>query len=196
MDFYHDGVIQPGQSGIVRIPIQTADADGAVESHSDLVTNDPDLPLIKFTVTADVKPVPPYVRRIDNANVANGEPNGAFKLWPTGHPRITLNKGERFSFSLRIWPPGVAGNQQTGATTTAPDGPAAPGGSRLPALPAGALTTVLRQEKPGGAYWLDVTVGPLDRPGTFSSPLVIPRGHDDLAALTSLEVVVVVEQNH
>src|SRR5215469_9975480 len=103
MDFYHDGVIQPGKAGIVRIPIQTVDVDGAVESRSDLITNDPEMPVIRFAVAANVKPVPPYVRRIDNANVANGEPNGPFNLWPTGHPRITLDKGERLSFSLRIW---------------------------------------------------------------------------------------------
>jgi hypothetical protein len=164
------------------------DADGAVEARSDLTTNDPDLPIIRLAVAADVKPVPPYVRRIDNANVANGEPNGAFKVWPTGHPRITLTKGERLSFSLRIWPVEEGTLQGAGANTA----PGAAVGSHPPALPAGALTTSIRRDPSGRVYWLDVTVGPLERSGTFSSALVIPPGQSALAGLTSLELVVAV----
>jgi len=157
--------------------------------------------VITLAVAALVKPIPQFVHRIENADVIKGEWISAFKVWPTAHPQITLAQGETLSFSLRIWPdepapaqvagpdsPSVGGSQAQDASNT--------GGTRkLAPLPSGNLTATVRQEGAGQTYWLDVKIGPVQNPGSFRSPLVIPPGYKKLSALTSLDVLVVVRSD-
>src|SRR5215831_8881552 len=98
------------------------------------------MPLIKLAVTAEVKPVPASVRRIENADLTNGESVATFKVWPAAHPRVTLHEGETLAFSLRIWQHGAnsiqpapgsePGEQATGGTSSL----------NLPPIPSGALS--------------------------------------------------------
>jgi hypothetical protein len=57
-----------------------------------------------FTVTATIKPVPTFVKRIQNASIIQSEKAGAFTAWPAAQPIITLERGERLPISLRIRP--------------------------------------------------------------------------------------------
>jgi hypothetical protein len=170
-----------------------------VEVRSDLITNDPDLPLIKLAVAADIKPVPAFVRRIENADLINGERVGTFKVWPTAHPRITLEKGESLAFSLRIWEDAANTNQialdrekRGGSSYQAASVPGEAHVGNLPVLPRAALTTTVRREGTSHTYWLEVKVGPLATPGSFHSSLVIPPGQRELSTLRSLDLMVVI----
>lgn len=119
-------------------------------------TNDPRQPLIKFTVLANVKPIPGFVKRISTADVARGEVNGAFHIWPTARPVTTVEPGERLSLALRVRPlTPDAGNVKLGPT--APD------------------TWKLRHEA-NGDYWLDIQVGPSTETNTQVVPLVVESG--------------------
>lgn len=157
--------------------------------------------MITLTVAALVEPIPQYVRRIENADVIKGEWIGPFKVWPTPHPQITLAQGETLSFSLRIWPDEPAQAQVAGpdspsvGLSQAQDASNAGGASKLEPLPPANLTATVRQEGAGQTYWLDVKIGPVQNPGSFRSPLVIPPGYKKLSALTSLDVLVVVRSD-
>ena len=103
---------------------------------------------------AVIKPLPDYVRRITTADVARGEGNGAFQIWPTARPVVSVEPGERLSISLRIRPL----NSESGTvrlTETAPP------------------SWKLRHE--AADYWLDV---PIDGAGLRTVPLIVelPEG--------------------
>ena len=57
-----------------------------------------------MTVTANIKPVPAFVARISNADIAHGEKVGAFNVWPIARPVVTVERGERLAVTLRIRP--------------------------------------------------------------------------------------------
>ncbi len=57
-----------------------------------------------MTVTANIKPVPAFVARISNADIAHGEKAGAFNVWPIARPVVTVERGERLTVTLRIRP--------------------------------------------------------------------------------------------
>jgi hypothetical protein len=99
---YFDKSIQPGQVGTILVKLHTTDKRGPIESSFELETNDPNHRFIKVSVRANVKPLPAYVKRIASANIARGEENGAFQIWPTGRPVITLEPGERLPIAIRI----------------------------------------------------------------------------------------------
>jgi len=101
-------------------------------------------------VVAVVKPLPDYVKRIATADVAHGEGNGAFQIWPTARPAITVEPGERLSISLRLRP------LSTESGTVKLSGAAPP-------------TWKLRHEATGD-YWLDV---PIDSAGSRIVPLLV-----------------------
>jgi hypothetical protein len=82
--------------------------------------------------------------------VARGEGTGAFQIWPTARPAITLEAGERFNISLRLRPL-----------------VAEPGTLKLPADAPAAWK--LRREA-NGVYWLDI---PIDAGGSRTVPLVV-----------------------
>jgi hypothetical protein len=157
--------------------------------------------MLTLTVAALVKPIPQFVHRIENADVIKGDFIGAFKVWPTAHPRITLAQGETLSFSLRIWP-----GQPALAQVAVPDSPSvdasqaqdasnAVDASKNDPLPRGALSGTVRAESTDQTYWLDVRIGPVQKPGSFRSRLVIPPGYKKLSALTSVDVLVVVRSD-
>jgi hypothetical protein len=106
------------------------------------------------SVRANVKPLPGYVKRISSANVARGEENGAFHIWPTARPAVTLESGERLPLGLRIRTLSAsAGNLKLG-----PDAPA---------------SWKLRSETGGREYWLDILVDPSSGSGSHTVPLIV-----------------------
>jgi hypothetical protein len=141
------------------------------------------------------------VRRIENADVIKGDWIGAFKVWPAPHPQITLAQGETLSFSLRIWPDepdpaqGAGRDSPSVGLSQVQDASNAGSARKLAPLPPGTLTATVRQERGGQTFWLDVKIGPVQSPGSFRSPLVIPPGYKKLSALTSLDVLVVVRSD-
>jgi hypothetical protein len=77
---------------------------GPIERSFELQTNDPRHRLVKVTVTANIKPVPAFVARISNKDIAHGEKVGAFNVWPIARPVVTVERGERLTVTLRIRP--------------------------------------------------------------------------------------------
>src|ERR1051325_9413005 len=153
MDFHFDKVLQPGQAGVIRVHIDTKDlAPGPLERTYELQTNDPKHRFIQVTVTATVKPLPAFVKRISNADIQHGDKVGSFIVWPTARPIILMEKGERLPFSLRI----------------RPDAP-----NQTVKLAAASDAVKLTREANGDGYVLDVTVeSPADVPSRVS-PLVV-----------------------
>jgi hypothetical protein len=112
------------------------------------------MPILKLVVTADIKPLPDYVSRIENATVGQGEELGGFNIWPATQPRVTLERAERLTMSLRIRrSSSVAGTIpfQEGST----DG----------------VAYKVRQD--GGTYWLDLTIDPSSEPGRRGVPIAL-----------------------
>jgi hypothetical protein len=104
-------------------------------------------------VLANVKPLPGFVKRISTADVGHGEVNGAFHIWPTARPVITVEPGERLSIALRI-------------KTLTPDA------GTLKLGPTAPETWKLRREA-NGDYWLDIPIGPANETSTQVVPLVV-----------------------
>jgi hypothetical protein len=161
MDFYFDKVLQPGQAGVIRIRLSTKDlAMGPLERSYELQTNDPKHRVIKVTVTATVKPLPAFAKRISNADIQHGDTLGAFIVWPTARPVIALEKGERLPISLRIRP-------------------AAP--NRSVTLAAASDSFKLARETSGEGYVLDITVEPpADAPSRVMPLIVKVEGGEEL----------------
>ncbi|HKA16777.1 MAG TPA: hypothetical protein VKN18_00540 [Blastocatellia bacterium] len=133
---YFEKVVQPGQVGTILVRLHTADHTGPLEASYELQTNDPKHPIIKVSIIANVKPLPAYVKRIRTADVAHGEPVGAFHVWPTARPAITVEPGEKASIALRI----RALTPDAGTLKLSPD---APGSWKL-------------RREANGDYWLDI----------------------------------------
>jgi len=110
--------------------------------------------VVSVIVSANIKPVPDYVKRIATANVKSGETNGAFQIWPTARPKITLEPGERLDISLRIRP-------------TAPDA----GSLKLAA--AAPQSWKLRRESGGEGYWLDIPIEPAKDSTSRTAPIIV-----------------------
>jgi hypothetical protein len=104
-------------------------------------------------VLANVKPLPGFVKRISTADVGHGEVNGAFHIWPTARPVITIEPGERLSIALRI----KALTPDAGSLKLGPIAPE---------------TWKLRREA-NGDYWLDIPIGPANETSTQAVPLVV-----------------------
>lgn len=160
---------------------------GRLERSFEFFTNDPRNPTIKLTVSARVKPLPDFVRRIQNANLAHGDTVGDLSVWPSASPSLILNKGEALSISLRIRSRG------TGELAAAPlrAGMAVPGASevKLPQLAiedAAGLACKLRPES--DSYWLDVQVGPFSEPGTYLKRIVLRADPEPLTLSFSIVV--------
>jgi hypothetical protein len=135
---YFEKVVQPGQVGTILVKLHTVDHTGPLEASYELQTNDPKHPVIKVTIVANVKPLPAYVKRISTADIARGEPVGAFHIWPTARPAITIESGEKASIALRI----RALTPDAGTLKLSPEAPA---------------SWKLRREA-NGDYWLDMGV--------------------------------------
>lgn len=164
-DFSYDKVLQPGQSGTIRIKIHTAELLGPIEQSYELQTNDPSKPIIKLTAAATVKALPAFVKRINSADIASGEIAAGFFVWPTLRPVLPLERGEKLEITLRFRP--QAGNMATLALASdAPD------------------ICKLRYDKAANTYWLDIAVGPSDVSVKRALPLVVTAPHGASLKLT------------
>lgn len=110
-----------------------------------------------MTLAATVKPVPAYVKRIATADVGHGEMIGAFQVWPTARPSVTLEAGERLAISLRI----RASGPESGTLKLAADTPE---------------TWKLRRESKSGDYWLDIPVDSANGAGTRTVTIDVDAG--------------------
>lgn len=123
-----------------------------------------------MTIVANVKPLPAYVKRITSADVAHGETNHGFHIWPTARPAISIEPGERLTIAVRI-------------RSLAPDagilklGPGAPDSWKL------------RRES-NGDYWLDI---PIEGSGFRTVPLVVDQGGSSQEIRVQLMVTVPAE---
>ena len=138
--------------------MHTADQQGPIERSYELQTNDPRHPVIKVTVAATVKAVPDYVKRIATADIRHGEVIGAFQVWPTARPSITVEAGERLTMALRV----RAIGQDASTLKLAPDAPDA---------------WKLRRDPKTGDYWMDMQIDASNGPGTHTATLVVDAGN-------------------
>ncbi|HLF85080.1 MAG TPA: hypothetical protein VI837_12975 [Blastocatellia bacterium] len=111
-----------------------------------------------MTIIANVKPQPAYVKRITSADVAHGETNGAFQIWPTARPAISIEPGERLAIALRI-------------RALAPDA------GTLKLGPGAPESWKLRREA-AGDYWLDIPIEAGEGSGSRTAPLVEDLGEN------------------
>jgi hypothetical protein len=155
---YFEKVVQPGQVGTILVKVHTTDQLGPIEGSYELSTNDPRHPVIKVTIVANVKPLPAYVKRITTADVAHGETNGAFQIWPTTRPAVSIEPGERLTIGLRI----RALASDAGSLKL---GPGAPESWKL------------RREATGD-YWLDISLGAGGGSGSRTAALVVDLGEN------------------
>jgi hypothetical protein len=140
-----------------------------------LATNDPSHPLLKFTLIAEVKPIPEIYRRFQNPNYVNGQLVETFEVWPSARPFIIMEKGERLTIPLRIWRGQI--NPQVASLPTqdiqakknrAPDAiPKAEQGGDSP-FPAGSVNYRIRSRGDGRGFWVDIELVGVDKPGTFT----------------------------
>ena len=129
----------------------------------ELLTNDPRHPTIKVTVSANVKPLPAYIKRITTADIAHGETDANFHIWPTARPAITAESGERLTVRLRL----RAIADDAGTLTLGPDMPE---------------TWRLTREA-GGDYWLDIPIDTSGGSNTRVAQLVIDQGGNRSSAI-------------
>jgi len=108
------------------------------------------------TIVANVKPLPAYVKRITTADIARGETNGAFQIWPTARSAISLEPGERLAIALRI----RALAPDAGTLTL---GPGAPESWKL-------------RREAAGDYWLDIPASAA--PANQTAALVVDLGEN------------------
>jgi hypothetical protein len=122
---------------------------GPVESTFKIYTNDPRNYLIEIKATANVKPVPAYVKRMSNINLTIGEEIGSFRVWPTAHSEIIVERNERLKISYKIM---TDTPQQTGKL-------------QLLSNDFKDAKYSLRYEESSGYYWLDVETEPVGEAG-------------------------------
>lgn len=102
---------------------------------------------------ANVKPLPDYVKRLTNPDVARGEVIGGYQIWPTARPAVALESGERLAIALRIRPVGPdSGNLKLGPGT--PD------------------SWKLRQES-DKTFWLDLRIDPVSQSISHTIPVIV-----------------------
>ena len=155
---YFEKVVQPGQVGTILVKVHTTDQLGPIEGSYELSTNDPRHPVIKVTIVANVKPLPAYLKRITTADVAHGETNGAFQIWPTTRPAVSIEPGERLTIGLRI----RALASDAGSLKLAPGAPE---------------SWKLRRETTGD-YWLDIPLGAGVGSESRTAALVVDLGEN------------------
>ncbi len=153
---YFEKVVQPGQVGTILVKVHTTDQLGPIEGSYELSTNDPRHPFIKVTIVANVKPLPAYVKRITTADIAHGETNSAFQIWPTARPAISIEPGERLAIGLRI-------RALASDAGTLKLGPGAPDSWKL-------------RREAAGDYWLDIPVEAAG--GSRTAKLVVDPGEN------------------
>ena len=114
-----------------------------------------------LTLAGDVGPLPDFVKRIGNADLQRGETVGGVKLWPTARPAITIGRGERLTFALRVR------STEPGASEL-----------QLSTKPTETIDYKLRRETRGSGYWLDIAVGPFNEPGPHPATIELRTSAD------------------
>lgn len=89
---------------------------------------------------------------------------GAYKVWPTAHPQVMLETGEKLKLSFRVRP--------------------APAGEMK--LAAGTPETIKLRREPAGDYWLDVMLEGGSQPGWQKLPVSLQL--DGGQAAVALEI--------
>jgi hypothetical protein len=140
----------------------------------ELQTNDPLHSLIKVTVTATVKPLPAFVKRLADVEIRSGYTLAGFNAWPVSRPTVTLERGEKLDITLRLRPLSAS----SGTLALAPDAPA---------------FYKLRYDASSNAYWLDLTAGPADASVTQAVPLVVTADGSSSKLNLNLAIEVPVE---
>jgi len=124
---------------------------------------------------ADIKKVPEIYRRLQNGDYLNGQRVRTFEVWPTGHPFIVMEKGERLTFPLRVWRNQLdarvanpVSEDMDHKTASAPDAqrPAAGVQQKLP-FPTGAINYRIRPGADSRGFWIDIDVSGIDKGGLF-----------------------------
>jgi hypothetical protein len=155
----------------VRITIKTADAVGPLDRTYELQTNDPRNPVIKFRLKATIKPLPDYVKRLGNNNLAHGEQASGFTIWPTARPALTLERGEKASIALRIRP----------ATAES-------GTLKMASGNTGGVSYKMRSDN-GRGQWLDIEIEPSSEAGNKIVPIVLQSTAGDLTIHLALNIL-------
>ena len=153
------------------------DPIGAFEENYVVYTNDPQQPSLTVTLAGDVKPVPEFVKRIGKVDLQRGEQVGGFTVWPTARPGISIDRGERLKFALRI----------RSRTTDA-------GQLKLATNSTDKIGYKLRRETTG-TYWLDIEAGPFSEAGTQSAIIEMAAGADASTAVKIELTVNVLAEN-
>lgn len=137
--------------------MHTADQMGPVERSFEVQTNDPRHRVIKVTLAATVKALPEFVKRIATADIGRGEVIGAFQVWPTARPFVTVEANERLAMTLRI----RSIVQGSGTLKLAPDAPD---------------SWKLWREPKTGDYWLDMQIDASNGSGNRTATLLVDPG--------------------
>jgi hypothetical protein len=163
-----------------------SDFVGRLERSFEFFTNDPRSPIIKLTVSARVKPLPNFVKRIQNASIAYGSPVGDLLVWPSASPSLVLDRGEVLAISLRIRPrgPGELAAMPFSAGLAIPTD-IKPKPIQLESASDG-LTCKLRSE--GDLYWLDVQIGPFSEPGLYLKRVLLKADSEPFNISFSIRV--------
>ena len=116
-----------------------------------------------------VKPTPSFISHMTGGELARGERVGSVNVWPTAHPFITIERGERLTAAIRLRPESgdsilVNPGEQRSDTASPPAVGGNSGAKLLPDDP-GSFNSKVRNE--GTDYWLDLSVGPIREPGTY-----------------------------
>lgn len=128
--------------------------------------------VIKLTVKADVKPLPEFVKRIENPDIDHGIQMGTLMVWPVARPEINLEPGDIFRFGLRIRPlEGV------------------PLSLQLFTQSSDHLKLNLRKETSVEGYWLDVELGPINEAGARTIPVLLTSAAGELTIEIEANVI-------
>jgi hypothetical protein len=174
-----------------------------------LATNDPAHPVITFTLVADIKRLPDVYRRFQNADFVNGQRVATFEVWPSAHPFIVMEKGERLTVPLRV----SRGQLDTGiASVTTEDagrkyvsGAVRPGQvneeQSKPPFPPGAVAYRIRPGASQRGFWIDIEIAGVVKGGQYrwSANIADPSGGEsipiELSALVFEENLIVNPQS-
>jgi hypothetical protein len=133
---------------------------------------------LTVTLAGDVKPVPEVVKRILNGDAQHGERVTGFNVWPTARPGISIDRGERIKFSIRIRPSEAEAAEL-----------------QLSTKPTEKIDYKLRREAKGSGYWLDVEAGPFSESGSHQAKIEMTAGANPATAVTIYLSVYVLSEN-
>lgn len=113
-----------------------------------------------------------------NVDLQRGEQLGGFNVWPTARPGISIDRGERFKFSLRIRPAATENREL-----------------QLSTKPTDRIAYKLRREANGNVYWLDVEAGPFSEAGSHQATVEMAAGSNPAPAVTIHLSVYILSEN-